>query len=121
MVARFSAESGSLTPPRHHPGRVDALAAQERDHLLAELAHPDAIAGYVRMGPHQREQVSAGRVGVQLNPSFSNSAGVQSSEYHGVAVTYAQVATNPALHRRRTEAEFRQRGCRGARHGGLEE
>jgi superfamily II DNA or RNA helicase len=48
---------------------------------------------------------AAGRVGIQLNPSFSNSAGVQSSEYHGVAVTYAQVATNPALHRRRTEAE----------------
>ncbi len=48
---------------------------------------------------------AAGRVGIQLNPSFSNSAEVQSSEYDGVAVTYAQVATNPLLHRRRTEAE----------------
>ena len=48
---------------------------------------------------------AAGRVGIQLNPSFSNSAGVQSSEYDGVALTYAQVATNPLLHRRRTEAE----------------
>ncbi|MBM6404340.1 DEAD/DEAH box helicase [Phycicoccus sp. CSK15P-2] len=48
---------------------------------------------------------AAGRVGIQLNPAFSNSAGVQSSEYDGVAVTYAQVAANPALHRRRTETE----------------
>lgn len=47
---------------------------------------------------------AAGRVGIQLNPSFSNSTGVQSSEYDGVALTYAQVATNPGLHRRRTEA-----------------
>ena len=48
---------------------------------------------------------AAGRVGIQLNPSFSNSSGVQSHEYDGVAVTYAQVAANPALHRRRTEAD----------------
>ncbi len=48
---------------------------------------------------------AAGRVGIQLNPSFSNSTGVQSREYDGVAVTYAQVAANPLLHRRRTEAE----------------
>ena len=48
---------------------------------------------------------AAGRVGIQLNPGFSNAAGVQSREYDGVAVTYAQVAANPGLHRRRTEAE----------------
>ncbi len=48
---------------------------------------------------------AAGRVGIQLNPAFSNSAAVQSHEYDGVAVTYAQVAANPGLHRRRTEAE----------------
>ena len=45
---------------------------------------------------------AAARVGVHLNPAFSNSSGVQSHEYHGVALTYAQVAANPALHRRRT-------------------
>jgi superfamily II DNA or RNA helicase len=48
---------------------------------------------------------AAGRVGIQLNPGFSNSAGVHSSEYDGVALTYAQVAANPGLHRRRTEHE----------------
>ncbi|GAA4408280.1 DEAD/DEAH box helicase [Fodinibacter luteus] len=46
---------------------------------------------------------AAARVGIQLNPAFSNATGLQSHEYDGVAVTYAQVATRPALHRRRTE------------------
>ncbi|MEO7421676.1 MAG: DEAD/DEAH box helicase family protein, partial [Ornithinibacter sp.] len=46
---------------------------------------------------------AAGRVGIHLNPTFSNSTGVQSHEYDGVALTYAQVAANPGLHRRRTE------------------
>ncbi|MFQ6172770.1 DEAD/DEAH box helicase [Oryzobacter sp. R7] len=48
---------------------------------------------------------AAARVGIHLNPSFSNSVGVQSSEYDGVALTYAQVGVNPGLHRRRTEGE----------------
>lgn len=48
---------------------------------------------------------AAGRVGIQLNPAFSNSQGVQSRDYDGVALTYAQVAANPGLHQRRTQAE----------------
>ncbi len=48
---------------------------------------------------------AAARVGIHLNPTFSNSVGVQSHEYDGVAVTYAQVAVRPDLHRRRTQAE----------------
>ncbi len=46
---------------------------------------------------------AAGRVGIQLNPAFSNSSALQSREYDGVALTYAQVASKPLLHRRRTE------------------
>ncbi len=46
---------------------------------------------------------AAGRVGIQLNPAFSNAAGVHSDDYDGVALTYAQVASRPDLHRRRTE------------------
>ena len=46
---------------------------------------------------------AAARVGIHLNPAFSNSSGMQSHEYDGVALTYAQVASKPALHRRRTE------------------
>ena len=46
---------------------------------------------------------AAARVGIHLNPTFSNSTGLQSHEFDGVALTYAQVASKPALHRRRTE------------------
>ncbi|HET7399002.1 MAG TPA: DEAD/DEAH box helicase [Intrasporangium sp.] len=47
---------------------------------------------------------AAGRVGISLDPSFSNSVGRHSEDYHGVAVTYAQVAARPALHRELTLA-----------------
>ncbi len=46
---------------------------------------------------------AAARVGIALDPKFSNSAAHTSSEYHGVAVTYAQVAKHPTRHRVRTE------------------
>jgi superfamily II DNA or RNA helicase len=42
-------------------------------------------------------------VGIALDPKFSNSASHTSSEYHGVVVTYAQVASHPTRHRVRTE------------------
>ncbi len=41
--------------------------------------------------------------GIALDPKFSNSAAHASSEYHGVVVTYAQVASHPTRHRVRTE------------------
>ncbi|MEO3871882.1 DEAD/DEAH box helicase [Nonomuraea sp. B12E4] len=47
---------------------------------------------------------AAGRVGIGIDPEFKNSQGTTSRDYTGVAVTYAQVAMHPALHRARTEA-----------------
>lgn len=47
---------------------------------------------------------AAAEHGVALDPRFSNSDARTSSEYHGVVVTYAQVASHPARHRVRTEA-----------------
>ena len=38
-----------------------------------------------------------------LDPDFRNSVGATSRDYQGVAVTYAQVAAHPTLHRVRTE------------------
>jgi superfamily II DNA or RNA helicase len=38
-----------------------------------------------------------------LDPKFSNSSAQNSDEYHGVVVTYAQVASHPGRHRVRTE------------------
>ncbi len=46
---------------------------------------------------------AAARVGIAIDPKFSNSAGQTSSDYHGIAVTYAQVASHPTRHRVRTE------------------
>lgn len=47
---------------------------------------------------------AAAEHGIALDPRFSNSDAQTSSEYHGVVVTYAQVASHPARHRVRTEA-----------------
>ncbi|WP_123668856.1 DEAD/DEAH box helicase [Actinocorallia herbida] len=46
---------------------------------------------------------SAARVGIKIDPEFTNSQGKVGKEFHGVAVTYATVAARPALHRNRTE------------------
>ena len=43
--------------------------------------------------------------GIALDPKFSNSAAHTSAEYHGVVVTYAQVASHPTRHRVRTEGK----------------
>ncbi len=46
---------------------------------------------------------AAARVGIHLDPGFSNGVGATSRDYHGIAVTYAGVASRPELHRRRTQ------------------
>jgi superfamily II DNA or RNA helicase len=47
--------------------------------------------------------VAAAGLGLSLDPRFSNSDSQTSPEYHGVVVTYAQVASHPTRHRVRTE------------------
>jgi superfamily II DNA or RNA helicase len=46
---------------------------------------------------------AASRVGIHLDPRFSNAQGAVGGDFTGVALTYAQVAAHPLLHRRRTE------------------
>src|SRR5699024_7742828 len=46
---------------------------------------------------------AAARVGISLDPNFSNAQGTHGAHYQGVAVTYAQIGMHPALHRARTE------------------
>jgi len=48
---------------------------------------------------------SAARVGIALDPNFTNAQGTHGAHYQGVAITYAQVGANPALHQARTEAD----------------
>jgi superfamily II DNA or RNA helicase len=40
---------------------------------------------------------------IAIDSAYSNSQGPVGADFHGVAVTYAQVAAHPALHRQRTE------------------
>jgi superfamily II DNA or RNA helicase len=47
---------------------------------------------------------AAQRFGLAIDPSYSNAQGPAGADFQGVAVTYAQVAAHPALHRNRTEA-----------------
>ena len=43
---------------------------------------------------------AAARVGIRLDPAFSNRHSAPSRQYQGVAVTYAQVAVKPSVHQR---------------------
>ncbi|MEO7348622.1 MAG: DEAD/DEAH box helicase [Terrimesophilobacter sp.] len=47
---------------------------------------------------------AAARVGVRLDPSFRNGKSIQARHFHGIAVTYAQIALRPTLHRALTES-----------------
>ena len=46
---------------------------------------------------------AAAEAGISIDSNFRNGAGQTSNDYNGVAVTYAQVAAHPTLHRVRTE------------------
>ena len=48
---------------------------------------------------------AAHRAGIRLDPRFSNRHGRESRQYHGVVVTYAQIAVRAALHRELTESK----------------
>jgi superfamily II DNA or RNA helicase len=46
---------------------------------------------------------AAKKFGIAIDPSYRNAQGKAGADFRGVAVTYAQVAAHPALHRGRTE------------------
>lgn len=74
--------------------------------VAAELLARREVAAITVVTPteHLKHQWSraAHRLGIALDPEFSNSAGQASADFTGVVVTYAQVAAQPALHRHRT-------------------
>lgn len=74
--------------------------------VAAELLARREVAAITVVTPteHLKHQWShaAHRLGISLDPDFSNLAGRASADFNGVAVTYAQVAAQPALHRQRT-------------------
>jgi superfamily II DNA or RNA helicase len=76
--------------------------------LATELFDRGVISRVTVVAPteHLKTQWAdaASRVGIRIDPRFTNAAGRHGAEYDGVAVTYAQVASKPSLHRARTEA-----------------
>ncbi|WP_322859963.1 DEAD/DEAH box helicase [Mycobacterium europaeum] len=102
---------------------VKYLAGQPRDFLAvatpgsgkttfalrvaAELLSQRAVEQITVVVPTEHLKVqwaqAAARHGIALDPKFSNTSARTSGEYHGVMVTYAQVAAHPTLHRVRTE------------------
>jgi superfamily II DNA or RNA helicase len=75
--------------------------------VAAELLARREVAAVTVVTPteHLKHQwaASALRFGISLDSSYRNSQGRASADFAGVAVTYAQVAAHPALHRQRTE------------------
>ena len=75
--------------------------------IAAELLNHHTVAQITVVVPTEHLKVqwaqAAARYGLSLDPKFSNSNPQTSPEYHGVTITYAQVASHPTLHRVRTE------------------
>jgi superfamily II DNA or RNA helicase len=75
--------------------------------VAAELLADRTVQALTVVTPteHLKHQwaAAAAELGVALDPEFRNTVGATSRDYHGAAVTYAQVAAHPTLHRVRTE------------------
>jgi superfamily II DNA or RNA helicase len=75
--------------------------------IAAELLSDRTIEAVTIVTPteHLKHQwaSAAAMAGIQIDSNFRNTTGVTSSDYNGVALTYAQVAAHPTLHRVRTE------------------
>ena len=76
--------------------------------LASELLARREVATLTVVTPteHLKHQwaEAAARFGIAIDSRYQNSQGRASADFHGVAVTYAQVAAHPALHRQRTES-----------------
>jgi superfamily II DNA or RNA helicase len=74
--------------------------------LAAELLADGTVEQVTVVAPteHLKAQwaQAAARVAIQLDPTFKNTVGATSGDFHGVVITYAQVGLAPAVHRRRT-------------------
>jgi superfamily II DNA or RNA helicase len=70
--------------------------------LASELLRRRVVERIVVVAPteHLKTQWAdaAARVSIRLDPAFSNRHAVPSRQYHGVAVTYAQVAVKASVH-----------------------
>ncbi|EHR50517.1 DNA/RNA helicase, superfamily II [Saccharomonospora marina XMU15] len=75
--------------------------------VAAELLSDRTVEAITIVTPteHLKHQWAgaAAAAGIAIDSNFRNTTGVTSSDYQGVALTYAQVAAHPTMHRVRTE------------------
>ncbi|MCP3425973.1 DEAD/DEAH box helicase [Rothia sp. AR01] len=75
--------------------------------VAKELMDRGTVARLTVVAPtdHLKSQWAdaAARVGIAIDPNFKNADGQHARGFQGVALTYAQVANKPLLHRARTE------------------
>lgn len=75
--------------------------------IAAELLSDRTVEQIAIVAPteHLKHQwaISAAAAGIAIDSNFRNATGAISPDFQGVALTYAQVAAHPALHRVRTE------------------
>ncbi|WP_018155423.1 DEAD/DEAH box helicase [Demetria terragena] len=76
--------------------------------VAAELLRSEVVEQITIVAPteHLKTQWAdaAARVGIHIDPKFTNAQEQHAADYDGVALTYAGVASRPALHRARTQA-----------------
>lgn len=77
--------------------------------LAADLLQRRVVDRVTVVAPTEHLKVqwaeAAQRAGIRLDPRFSNKHSRESRPYHGVAVTYAQIAVRPSLHKALTESK----------------
>ncbi|MDT8914137.1 DEAD/DEAH box helicase [Amycolatopsis sp. PS_44_ISF1] len=75
--------------------------------IAAELLSDRTVEAVTIVTPteHLKHQwaAAAAAAGIAIDSNFRNTTGVTSPDYQGVAITYAQIAAHPTLHRVRTE------------------
>ena len=97
--------------PRPGPAR-----RRSRSQIAADLLAARQVRAITVVAPteHLKQQWAdaAARLGVRLDPRFTNAQGATGEGFDGVVVTYAQVAAHPMLHRARTREPQDARGAR---------
>ena len=77
--------------------------------LAAELRARGTVRQIVVVAPTQHLKTqwadAAARAGIRLDPGFRNHQKRFARHFHGIAVTYAQIAMRPGLHRNLVESE----------------
>jgi superfamily II DNA or RNA helicase len=77
--------------------------------LAAELLRTRTVDRVTVVAPTEHLKIqwadAAAKAGIHLDPRFTNRHGRESRQYHGVVVTYAQVAVRASLHRELTDSK----------------